>query len=102
MTRSIRLAGLTLALTFGLATAPELALAAHANMPLNQESLHDHERCDALTQQFRQAAAQHAAPEEAKQQASQGAVLCRAGRYGEGADTLEKAVRMIGETPAKP
>lgn len=102
MTRSTRLAGLALALTVGFAMAPRAALAARANRPLEQESYQDHARCDALAQQFNQAAARRAVDDAAKQQASQGAVLCRAGRYGEGADTLEKAVRMIGETPAKP
>lgn len=102
MTLSMRLAGVALALMLGLAAAPGPALAGKANLPLDQESFHDHARCDALTRQFNQAATRHAVDEKAKQQASQGAVLCRAGRYGEGADTLEKAVQMIGETPAKP
>ena len=80
---------------------PGAALAAKANLPLDHESLQDHARCDALTQQFDHAAAQRPVADAAKKQASQGAVLCRAGRYGEGADTLEKAVRMLGEAPAK-
>ena len=80
---------------------PAAAFAAHANLPLQQESLQDHMRCDALTQQFDRAAAQHPVADAAKQEAAQGAVLCRAGRFGEGADTLDKAVRMIGESPGK-
>ena len=85
-----------------LCGAPGSALAGRAETPVSRESLRDSERCSALTVQFDRAAAQRAIGEAAKEQASQGAVLCRAGRYGEGADTLEKAVRMIGETPAKP
>jgi hypothetical protein len=90
-----------LAIVAGLLALSGPALAAKANLPLDHESLQDHARCDALAQQFDHAAAQRPVTDAAKEQASQGAVLCRAGRYGEGADTLEKAVRMIGEAPAK-
>ena len=101
MTRSIGMAGAAFALVLGLGWEGGPALAAKANLPLQQESVQDHMRCDALAQQFNQAAAHREVDDAAKQAASQGAVLCRAGRFGEGADTLEKAVRMIGETPAK-
>jgi hypothetical protein len=94
MRRAIAIVALGIAL-------PGSALAGKAVRPLEQESYQDQTRCAALAQQFNQAAAQQAVADEAKQQASQGAVLCRAGRYGEGADTLEKAVRMIGLTPGK-
>jgi hypothetical protein len=84
-----------------LALAPQAVLARPGQAPAGRETLVDNMRCDALTQQFDKAAASRPLDGAAKKQASQGAVLCRAGRYGEGAETLDKAVRMIGEAPAK-
>jgi hypothetical protein len=97
--RAVLTAAVAMALV--LAGAADRAVAGRADNPLTRETLQDNLRCTALSQQFDRAAAQRAVDDAAKQQASQGAVLCRAGRFGEGADTLEKAVRMIGETPAK-
>lgn len=85
----------------GLTGAARPAAAAHAMLPEQHESVRDQMRCEALTKQFNAAAAARPVADATKDAASQGEVLCRAGRYGEGADTLEKAVRMIADAPAK-
>ncbi|HTP84838.1 MAG TPA: hypothetical protein VMQ11_17925 [Alphaproteobacteria bacterium] len=97
----LRTAAIAIAVAGSLGAAAGRAAANPMDTPLSRETFQDHMRCDALTQQFDRAAAQHPVADAAKKQASQGAVLCRAGHYGEGADTLEKAVRMLGEAPAK-
>ncbi len=97
----IRLSAATVlaALTLGLLWAPSPARAIHGILPEQHESVRDQMRCEALSKQFDEAVARQAVDPAAKEQASQGAVLCRSGRYGEGADTLEKALRMIGKRP---
>ena len=99
MSAHVRTATLVATFAFALLGAPRLALAVHGVLPEQHESVRDQLRCQALGKQFQDASARHPVDDAAKEQASQGEALCRAGRYGEGADTLEKAVRMIGETP---
>ena len=56
-------------------------------------------KCETLMQRFDDASAN---PKDganlaaAKSAASQGSALCRASRYEEGSDTLEKALKLIG------
>ena len=88
-----------------IALAPALALArSDSGSPDSTFSkvYLDSERCGLLIQQFGQAAARGIIVTAATEAASRGADLCGAGNYAEGADTLEKAVRMLGEMPAKP
>ena len=62
----------------------------------------DSARCSLLAQQFEQAAAGRIVRERARRTASQGEALCRDRDFADGADLLEIAVRLIGETPATP
>lgn len=87
--------------TFALLGMAGPARAVRGSPPQQHESLQDQMRCDALAKQFHTTASQRPANDAAQEQASQGEVLCRAGRYSEGADTLEKAVRMISDKPSR-
>ncbi len=78
-----------------------LAQARTSTTPLQHDNPQDEWRCTALQEQFAKAAASRSVDNAAKDAAAQGAVLCRAGHYTEGVATMEKALQMIGETPAK-
>ncbi len=101
MTTLARMALAITVLMFGLIGAAAPAPAGRSLRPQEHESVQDQMRCDALLQQVTAAAARRPVDGAASDQASQGEVLCRAGRYGEGAETLEKALLMIGEKPGQ-
>jgi len=63
----------------------------------------DSERCSVLIAQLTSALVGRAADRgAASARASHGTALCARGKFAEGADTLESAVRMIGEAPVRP
>jgi hypothetical protein len=75
------------------------AFAIHNNDPRDKETIADQQRCTALTAQWNQASTSRAGINTAKDTASQGEVLCRAGKWGEGSETLAKALSQIGVKP---
>ncbi len=82
-------------------TVVSAAAAGPIDAPLSRQGVRDNQRCTALAMQFERAAAQRNVAQAAKNQAAQGEDQCRAGHFGEGIASLEKAVEMIGETPGK-
>jgi len=91
-------------LAVAVAVVPRAALArGHSGSPASTfaPGYLDSDRCRVLTDQWDSAPAR---PDFAKAAAlaQQGLALCRAGDFAHGADSLEYAVRLIGETPATP
>ncbi|HEX9462354.1 MAG TPA: hypothetical protein VGB82_07115 [Alphaproteobacteria bacterium] len=87
-----------------LSIAPTAALArGHPGSPDSTFSkvYLDRERCAVLAEQFR-GLANRIADKSVDDLASRGLELCRDGSFAEGADTLENAIRLVGQTPAKP
>lgn len=62
----------------------------------------DSDRCRVLIQQFEQWADHAIVPAAVARNGAQGIDLCQASDYATGADTLAKAIQMIGEIPANP
>ncbi|MBV8536646.1 MAG: hypothetical protein JO128_13695 [Alphaproteobacteria bacterium] len=62
----------------------------------------DSARCRLLSQQVDRAMAEPRMSLRPLQLALRGEELCRSGDFAEGADLLDEAVRLIGETPALP
>ncbi len=90
-------AAVSFAASLTLAAAP--VLAAEPHLPSSKESVVDQQRCETLTQQWNKESAGRSGIESAAATASEGAALCRAGRYGEGAETLQRALTQIGVKP---
>ncbi len=85
---------------FAISTSTAVAAGA-VDVPPSRQGVQDNQRCTALTVQFERAAAQRQVAQAAKDQAAQGEAQCRAGHFGDGIDSLEKALGAIGESPGK-
>ena len=82
-----------LTLTSGLAQAME------RRSPDQQETYADQTRCQNFTKQWNDVAANRNGIDDAKKLASQGEMLCRAGKFNEGSKDLERALAQVGTKP---